>query len=94
MRRFRAVISFISNLIRAWVTRSSIKGLLQALNSTIASLRPVCSCILHCSVVMSVSVFTKIQIPAVELEHLMHYAESAVSAAKLREHSVSGERKS
>nr|WDE20680.1 sesquiterpene synthase uBuTS-5 [Bubarida sp. uBuTS-5] len=43
---------------------------------------------------MSLSVFTKIPIPAVELEHLMHYADSAVSEAKLRKHSVSEELKS
>nr|WDE20684.1 terpene synthase-like protein uBuTS-14 [Bubarida sp. uBuTS-14] len=43
---------------------------------------------------MSLSVFTKIPIPAVELEHLMHYADSAVGETKLRKHSVSGELKS
>nr|WDE20678.1 bicyclogermacrene synthase uBuTS-3 [Bubarida sp. uBuTS-3] len=43
---------------------------------------------------MSLSAFTKIPVPALELEYPMHYADSAVSEAKLRETSVSTELKS
>ena len=43
---------------------------------------------------MSLSVFAKIPVPAVELEHPLHYADSAVSVATLRKSLVSGELKS
>ena len=43
---------------------------------------------------MSRSMFVKIPVPALELEHEMHYADSIVSVTKLREPSVSRELKS
>ena len=43
---------------------------------------------------MSLSVFAKLPVPALELEHPLHYADSAVRETKLREPSVSEELKS